>query len=207
LQAKPAPEPDPGILDTSYICVVDRHGNVFSATPSDGASAAPVIPGLGFAPSTRGEQSWTDPSSPAVLGPGRRPRLTPSPAIARKPGAWIMPFGSPGNDAQPQAMLQMLLNILVWNMTPQEAVEAPRFATFSFPRSTEPHSYDPGLLRLESRIDAKTRDALDKRGHVVSDWDAWDSASGGVCAIFADIKAGTLEGAADPRRPSYAAGW
>src|SRR5262249_31436430 len=82
-EAKPDDGPPPGPPDTSYCCVVDSKGNAFSATPSDGCSDSPVIPGLGFAPSSRGTQSWTDPRAPAVLGPGRRPRLTPSPAFVR----------------------------------------------------------------------------------------------------------------------------
>jgi gamma-glutamyltranspeptidase/glutathione hydrolase len=194
-------------IDTSYICVVDDKGNAFSATPSDGASAAPVIPGLGFVPSTRGSQSWTDPTVPAVMAPGKRPRLTPSPSMARKPGEWLMPFGSPGNDVQPQAMLQVLLNMLVWNMPPQDAIDQPRFATFSYPRSSAPHPYDPGLLRVESRIAPDTRDALRDLGHVMKDWPDWDYAAGAVCAIMANRRTGTMEGGSDPRRPTAVIGW
>ena len=124
-------EPEP---DTSYVCVIDRHGNAFSATPSDGALNTPVIPGTGIAPSSRGMQSWTDPAHPACLAPGKRPRLTPSPAIARREGKWTMPFGTPGNDVQPQAMLQVFLNMAVFEMTPQQAIEQPRFASVELPR-------------------------------------------------------------------------
>jgi gamma-glutamyltranspeptidase / glutathione hydrolase len=194
-------------LDTSYICVVDGAGNAFSATPSDAAASGPIIPGLGFVPSTRGSQSWTDPSVPAVLAPGKRPRLTPSPVIARKPGEWIMPMGSPGNDVQVQAMLQALLNIVVWGMPPQQAVEEPRFATFSYPRSSAPHAYDPGLLKLEGRIPAQTQEALQSLGHGVSRWPDWEWRAGAVCTIFADLRRGTMEGGSDPRRPTGVAGW
>ena len=132
-----------GDPDTSYVCVVDRHGNCFSATPSDGAINGPVIPGTGLAPSSRGMQSWTDPAHPACLAPGKRPRLTPNPSIAMRDGKWIMPFGSPGNDVQPQAMLQVFLNMVVFDMTPQQAIEQPRFASSSFPGSSDPHNYTP----------------------------------------------------------------
>ncbi|HEY4200808.1 MAG TPA: gamma-glutamyltransferase [Devosiaceae bacterium] len=204
---KPDVEKDPGQLDTSYVCAVDRHGNAFSATPSDGSTGAPIIPGLGFVPSARGVQSYTDPLAPAVAGPGRRPRLTPGPAFARKKGEWIMPFGSPGNDVQPQAMLQVFLNIHVFGMTPQDAIEAPRFATFSYPRSSSPHPFDPGLLKLEKRIPAETREALRALGHDAKDWPEWDYAAGGVCTIIRNEETGTMEGGYDPRRPAAVAGW
>src|SRR6185295_6740065 len=160
-------EPAP-LADTSYACVIDAAGNAFSATPSDGSSATPVIPGTGLCPSSRGSQSWTDPAHPAALAPGKRPRLTPNPALALKDGKLYMPFGSPGNDVQPQAMLQVFLNVVLWGMDPQTAVEAPRFAGYSYPSSSEPHNYHPGRLNLESRIDKSTIDALGALGHKVA---------------------------------------
>ena len=207
--ANPAPKPEPARadLDTSYICVVDAAGNAFSATPSDGSSAGPVVPGLGIVPSTRGAQNWTDPAHPACLAPGQRPRLTPNPALAIRAGRWVMPFGSPGNDVQIQAMTQVLMNMLVFGMTPQDAVEQPRFASFSYPRSSEPHSYSPGELRLESRIDAGVADELAGRGHVLKPWKDWEYPAGAVCTIVADRETGMLEGASDPRRPTGVAGW
>ena len=194
-------------LDTSFICTVDRYGNLFSATPSDGSAEGPVIPGLGIVPSTRGAQSWTDPSVPACLAPGKRPRLTPNPAIAVQAGRRFMPFGSPGNDVQPQAMLQVLFNIFVFGMTPQLAIEAPRFATFSYPRSSEPHAYSPGLLQMESRIPKATCDALRALGHDVKRWPHWDWLAGAVCTIVYDTETGMMEGGSDPRRPTGVAGW
>ncbi|WP_172121991.1 gamma-glutamyltransferase [Devosia sp. 919] len=194
-------------LDTSYICVVDKLGNAFSATPSDGSASAPVIPGLGFVPSARGVQSWVEADAPAVVGPGRRPRLTPNPVILCKPGHFVQPIGSPGNDVQPQAILQVALNMHVFGMTPQDAVEAPRFATFSYPRSSAPHSYDPGLLKLEGRIDAAIANGLSALGHDVQNWPDWEWTAGAVCTILADEKRGVLEGGADPRRPTAALAW
>src|SRR5262249_3334770 len=85
-------------LDTSHVACVDRHGNVFAATPSDGSYNAPVIPELGIIPSPRGSQNWGDPDHPSGVAPGKRPRLTPSPAIAIAPGRMKMPFGTPGGD-------------------------------------------------------------------------------------------------------------
>ncbi|MGZ5261200.1 MAG: gamma-glutamyltransferase family protein, partial [Burkholderiales bacterium] len=201
-QGEPAP-----LADTSYVACIDKHGNVFSATPSDGSSATPVIPGTGLCPSSRGSQSWCDPALPASVAPGKRPRLTPSPALVLKNGKAYMPFGSPGNDIQPQAMLQVLLNIAVFDMSVQAACEAPRFATYSFPSSSEPHAYHPGRLNLEQRIPESTADELTQRGHKVARWPdiAWQA--GAVCVVRRNDESGILEGAADPRRPAYALGW
>ncbi len=119
--------------DTSYVCVVDRWGNAFSATPSDGSWNSPVVPGLGIVPSSRGSQSRPDPDHPAGVAPGKRPRLTPNPAMAILADGGVMPFGTPGGDVQIQAMLQVLLNVLHFGMELQEAVEAPRVASLLLP--------------------------------------------------------------------------
>ncbi len=209
-RATPLPQPATGepapLADTSYACVIDRAGNAFSTTPSDGSSATPVIPGTGLCPSSRGSQSWTDPAHPAALAPGKRPRLTPNPALVLKDGKVYMPFGSPGNDIQPQAMLQVFLNVVVWGMDPQAAVEAPRFATYSFPSSSEPHAYHPGRLNLENRIGQATIDALGLIGHKVATWPELEWRAGAVCAIRVNDRTGVLEAGADPRRPCYALG-
>ena len=193
-------------LDTSHVCAVDRHGNVFAATPSDGSYNAPVIPELGIIPSPRGSQSWGDPDHPSGVAPGKRPRLTPSPAIAIAPGRMKMPFGTPGGDVQTQAMLQVFLNIELFGMETQEAVEAPRAASYSFPSSFEPHAYHPGLLKLESRIDNAVAQALAGVGHRTEWWPDWTWLAGAVCTIVAEEKTGLLKAGADPRRPSYACG-
>ena len=207
--AKPEPamawsEPEP---DTSYVCVVDKQGNCFSATPSDSCLNTPVIPGTGISPSSRGMQSWTDPDHPACLAPGKRPRLTPSPALAIKDGRWFVPFGTPGNDVQPQAMLQVFLNMFAFGMTPQAAIEQPRFATFSFPSSSDPHTYTPGRISLERRFSDETGAALGEIGHQVNWWRDWEWKAGCVCAIVADRETGMMEGGADVRRPGGVRGW
>ncbi len=196
-----------GDPDTSYVCAVDRHGNCFSATPSDGAINGPVIPGTGIAPSSRGMQSWTDPTHPACLAPGKRPRLTPNPSIAMRDGKWIMPFGTPGNDVQPQAMLQVFLNMVVFDMTPQQAIEQPRFASSSFPSSSDPHSYTPRRMSMERRFTDETAEALGAMGHNVNWWREWEWRAGCVCAIMHDRETGMMEGGADVRRPGGVRGW
>ncbi len=193
--------------DTSYIAVVDRDGNAFSATPSDSAFDAPVVPGTGLVPSFRGCQSRGIPGHPSSVAPGKRPRLKPSPAMALGADGSVMPFGSPGGDVQPQAMLQVLLNLQVFGMTPQAAVEAPRFATFSFPDSFEPHATLPGRLTLEARIDEGVARDLLCRGHDVRWWPQWAWQAGGVCLVSVNGARRAFFGAADPRRHSCVAGW
>jgi gamma-glutamyltranspeptidase/glutathione hydrolase len=124
-----------------------------------------------------------------------------------KDGKVHMPFGTPGNDIQPQAMVQTLLNIAVFGMDPQTALEAPRFATYSFPSSSAPHSYHPGRLNLEAPIGNAAGDVLAGRGHEVKWWPEIAWPAGAVCAIVKDEKTGVMSAAADPRRPAYALGW
>lgn len=198
---------DAGARDTSYVCVVDKDGNVFSATPSDTSFDTPVIPGTGLCPSSRGAQSWADPAHASSVAPGKRPRLTPSPALAILPDGSPMPIGTPGGDVQAQAMLQVLLNIIVFGMNPQQAVEAARFASYSFPDSFEPHGYSPALLHVESRVPQSVRDGLAARGHKVADWPEFVWRAGAVCVLRADHTSGVISAGADPRRPCYAVGW
>lgn len=193
--------------DTSYVCVVDSEGNAFSATPSDGIGSTPIVPGLGIICSGRGSQTWLDPNHASALQGGKRPRLTPNPAMAFRDGKLFMPFGTPGGDMQPQSMIQVFLNIVEFEMDPQEAIEQPRFGTYNHPDSFWPHAYRPGLLKLESRISVGAIEELRARGHEVDLWPEWTRTAGNVCAIVVDHERGTLTGGADARAEAYAAGW
>ncbi len=198
------PNPEP---DTSYVCVADRWGNLFSATPSDGSYGSPVVPGTGLIPSNRGSQSRPDPRHPAGVAPGKRPRLTPNPALAIKGGDKFMPFGTPGGDVQSQAMLQVLLNVFAFGQDVQGAIESPRFASYSYPSSFAPYDYYPGRLAIETRIPEPVIAELARRGHEIQRWPDWMWTAGAVCAILSDRKRGVLEAGADPRRAAYALGW
>ena len=193
--------------DTSYVCAVDGDGNAFSATPSDGSTNHPLVPGTGLFCSPRGSSAWTNPDHPCAVAPGKRPRLTPNPALVVREGDFVMPFGTPGGDVQTQAMLQVLLNVARWGMDPQTAVEMPRIASYSFPSSFWPHETLPGRLQAESRMDLEVLPALAERGHDARWWPEWTYLAGSVCAIRRDTRSGVLEGGADPRRTAYAAGW
>jgi gamma-glutamyltranspeptidase/glutathione hydrolase len=194
-------------LDTSYVAVVDAHGNAFSATPSDGSYNVPVIPGTGLCPSGRGSQSWAEAGHSAAIGPGRRPRLTPNPSMAVRPDGYVMPFGTPGGDVQCQAMLQTFLNVEVFGMELQQAIEAPRFASFSFPSSFEPHTSKPDRLMIEDLVDPAVGPALTAMGHSVEWWRDRNWRAGSMCVVRHDLGSGIRWGGADPRRPAYALGW
>jgi gamma-glutamyltranspeptidase/glutathione hydrolase len=193
--------------DTSYACVVDSDGNAFSVTPSDSCGASPIIPGLGLVASSRGSQNWAVEGHASAIAPGKRPRLTPNPALAKIDGKMTMPFGTPGGDMQCQAMLQVFLNIHVFGMDPQEAIEAPRFSTHSQPSSFEPHQAEPGVLRMEKRIDRSVGEDLAAKGHKVEWWPELTRKAGAVCTIIHERETGQLTGGADPRRQSRAMGW
>ena len=193
--------------DTSYLCVVDEQGNAFSSTPSDVVGWTPVVPGLGFPLSGRGTQTWLDPAHPSCLQPWKRPRLTPNPAMVLKDGKPFMPFGCPGGDAQVQGMLQVFLNIIEFGMEPQEAIDAARVISHSFPNSFWPHGSLPGEVTAEARIAPHVREDLRSRGHIVNDEDEWSTGVSRVCAITVDPETGTRAGGADPRSTSYAIGW
>ena len=104
-------------------------------------------------------------------------------------------------------MLQVLLNLAVFGMEPQNAVEAPRFSTRSHPDSFSPHRAFPGQLNLEARIAKETGDELASKGHDVNWLPERTTRSGGVCAIHFDQEHGTFPAGADFRRGGYALGW
>ena len=194
-------------LETSYLCAVDGDGNIFSATPSDPVISGPVTQGTGLTASMWGSRAHTNPEHPACVGPGRRPRMSASPMLAISADGTVQPFGSPGSEVVGQAQMQAFLNVHVFGMSPQAAVEAPRIASYSWPGSALPHSYKPGRINLEGRIDKATGDALSALGHDVEWWPDFKWLAGSVCTVRVDGQTGLREAGADPRRTAYAVGW
>ncbi|HEX3346506.1 MAG TPA: gamma-glutamyltransferase, partial [Acetobacteraceae bacterium] len=193
--------------DTTYACVVDREGRAFSASPSDSTIlVSPMVPGLGFGISDRGLQASLDPADPNVVAPGKRPRLTPSPAILVD-AEGVMPFGTPGGEVQLQAMLQYLVNHLDLGMDMQAAIEAPRWASFDAPATEDPNPAQPNLVQLESRAPETLSTGLRAAGHEVRHWPPLAAQAGAICAIRRDARSGVLRGGADPRRMSWSIGW
>ncbi|MCS7026756.1 MAG: gamma-glutamyltransferase family protein [Bryobacteraceae bacterium] len=186
--------------DTTCVNVVDRWGNVFSATPS-GAWLPSVIAGNTGIPFTTRLQSFVLTEGHAnQLAPGKRPRVTLSPTLVLKDGRPYLAMSTPGGDNQDQAMLQALLNLLDFGMGPQEAVEAPRFQTEHFYSSFANHEFVPGKVSLEGRIPKAVVDALAKKGHRVQVSGDW---SNGSAPTVIKIEKGVLDGGADPRRARF----
>lgn len=200
-----APRADEHALDTSYICVTDQWGSFFSSTPSDMSFNTQIIPGTGLAVSSRGSQSWIVPGHPSSIAPGKRPRLTPTGCLILRQGKPWMLLGTPGGDTQCQTNLQVLFNIALFGMDPQEAVEAPRFGVFCYPGSFYPHNYTKGVLRLESRIPEATADTLASWGHILQPWPDWAWKAGGACVITRE--GDRITGGADPRRECCGMAW
>lgn len=193
-----------GKPSTSFLCVADRDGNIFAATPSDGTIGGPVVPGTGITPSMWGSRGYSGRDHPGRVGPSRRPRMSANPAIAVRDNRLVIPFGSPGSEVLGQAMVQGFLNQAVFGMDPQSAVEAPRFASYSWPESTLPHNYRPGVLCVEDGLPA---DALAAMGHVIEQWPERKYLAGSVVTIQSDLTTGIKTAGADPRRTAYAVGW
>ncbi len=189
--------------DTTSVNVVDRFGNVFSATPS-GAWLPSVIAGdTGIPLSTRLQSFVLTPGHPNELKPGKRPRVTLTPTIVLKDGRPVLLISSPGGDNQDQALIQVLLNIIEFGMTPQEAVEAPRFQSAHYYSSFAFHEFTPGRLGLEARIPKETADQLAAMGHAVHLQGPWGNSSAPAVILIRD---GVLEAGMDPRRGRFAFG-
>lgn len=189
--------------DTTYLCVIDSQGNAVSITPSDFPSS-PMIEGFGLILGSRMSQFHLEPGHPARLAPGKRPRLTPNPSMVTKDGKLFMAFGTPGGDMQPQAMVQVFLNIVEWGLEPQAAIDAPRVMSKNFPDSFSPHSYYPGRLVLETELRDRAP-ALKQQGYDIKFADPKGYTMGAVCAIIR-LPDGRLIAGADLREQAKALG-
>ena len=190
---------------TTHISAIDRDGNMVCATPSGGSFGKSVyFQELGCALSTRIEMFNFEDGHPNRLEPFKRPRTTLVNYMVSKDGAPLMTIGCPGGDHQAQANMQLVLNSLLWGMNPQEAVEAPRFASQGVTNSFYPHTYYPAQLGVEPGIAQDTQDELKAMGHDVV---SVASAGMGATVSVRDPETGTLASSGDPRRACYAISW
>jgi gamma-glutamyltranspeptidase/glutathione hydrolase len=192
--------------DTTCVNVIDRDGNLFSATPSGAWLPAVVAGDTGVLMGQRLQSAMLDPSSPNVVAPGKRPRITLTPTLVMKDGLPLMVLSTPGGDNQDQALLQVLLNIVEFGMSPQEAVEAPRFDTQHLVSSFDDHAFLPGSLNVESRYPEAVVKQLERRGHRVKVQSAYGTLSAPTVVLY-DPRTGVISGGADPRRGRYAVAW
>lgn len=192
--------------DTCHIDVVDRWGNMVSATPSGGwLQSSPAIPELGFCLGTRLQMTWLEQGTPSTLTPGKRPRTTLTPTLVLRDGEAVTALGSPGGDQQDQWQLPYLLRTIVGGYSPQQAIDAPTFHTTSMPGSFWPRTWEPGGAVVEDRLGADVIAGLERRGHVVTTVGGWTL--GRLSAVVRDPATGVLQAAANPRgAQGYAAG-
>jgi gamma-glutamyltranspeptidase / glutathione hydrolase len=196
--------PAQGRGDTCHLDVIDRFGNVVTATPSGGwLQSSPAIPGLGFCLGTRGQMFTLTPGLPNSLAPGKRPRTTLSPTLALRDGEPYLAFGTPGGDQQDQWTVPFFLNHLHFGMNLQEAIDAPAFHTSHFPSSFYPRESSPLAVDVEERVGQRVIDGLRERGHAVTVQPPWSL--GRISAV--GRSGGFLYAAANPRgMRGYAAG-
>jgi gamma-glutamyltranspeptidase/glutathione hydrolase len=190
--------------DTCHVDVVDRWGNLVSATPSGGwLWSSPVVPQLGFPLGTRAQMFWLEEGLPNSLEPRKRPRTTLSPSLAFRGGVPYLAFGTPGGDQQDQWSLNFFLRHVDGGLNLQEAIDAPSFDTNHFPSSFYPRESNPRQVELEARFGEDVARALRERGHevlVTGDWTL-----GRVSAVARED--GLLKAAANPRgMQGYAVG-
>jgi gamma-glutamyltranspeptidase/glutathione hydrolase len=190
--------------DTVHFDIVDKAGNMVTATPSGGwLQSSPVIPELGFCLGTRGQMFWLEEGHPASLAPGKRPRTTLSPTMALRDGDAYLAWGSPGGDQQDQWITQFFLRHVHAGMNLQEAIDAPAWHSEHFPISFWPRTSRPGVLQIEKRVPKETRDELAKRGHILEVEPEWSE--GRLTAASKDGP--RRKAAANPRgMQGYAAG-
>ncbi len=193
--------------DTSYIAVVDKDRNMVTFTPSNhsGFGTGVILGDLGFLLNCRGDYYSLVPGHANALEPGKRPRSTLQGTLVCRDGRPLMVTGSPGGDDQCMRTMQTLLNMVEFGMNIQEAIEAPRWSTRSFPSSVFPHTMYSGDASVESRIPVAVVEELKKRGHKVRVARPWSLGSN--AGIFIDYVTGVLSAGADPRVEAYALAW
>jgi gamma-glutamyltranspeptidase/glutathione hydrolase len=194
--------------DTCHVDVIDRWGNMISATPSGGwLHSSPAIPELGFQLGTRMQMFWLKEGLPLSLAPGRRPRSTLSPSFALRDGRPYMPFGTPGGDQQDQWSLLLFLHHVHHGMNLQQSIDCPAFHTEHMPSSFWPRTAKPGFLALEGRFPEATVKELRRRGHQVQLGEDWSEGRLSACAAEPTPEGMVLKAGANPRgMQGYAVG-
>lgn len=190
--------------DTVHLDVIDRWGNMVSATPSGGwLQSSPVVPGLGFALNSRAQMFWLEQGLPTSLAPGRRPRTTLTPSLAEKDGTRLV-FGTPGGDQQDQWQLIWFLRFVHHGLDLQAGMDAPLFHSMHFQGSFYPRAALPGEMMIEAAFGEAVIADLRQRGHIVTVAEDWTVGRLTAALRHAD---GGLQAAATPRlMQAYAVG-
>ena len=178
--------------ETIYLTVADADGNMVSFINSvfSGFGSGVVIPGLGFALQNRGAGFVIDDGHPNQVAPRKRPFHTIIPGFVTQDGEPLLAFGLMGGSMQPQGHTQLLLNMLVFGMDPQEAVDAARFRHLS------------GRRVAIERVGDEVAADLEARGHELADWRRTDF---GGAQVILRLPRGWAA-ASEPRKDGHAAG-
>jgi gamma-glutamyltranspeptidase / glutathione hydrolase len=193
--------------DTSYIAVVDQDHNMVSFEPSLHSlfGTGVVMGDTGIIFNCRGDYYSLVRGEANALEPGKRPRSTLQSTLIMKDAEPYAILGSPGGDDQVMRTMQTLINMIDFGMNIQQAIEAPRWSSRSFPASPFPHTMHPGDMSVEERVPESTRQALLARGHKLHVAAPWSLGSNG--GIVVDLSTGVLSAGADPRVDAYAWAW
>lgn len=191
---------------TTSIQAADSSGWVISITPSGGWIPAVIAGRTGIGLSQRAQQFVLDPAENPfnVIAPGKRPRVTLTPTIAMKDGLPWMAFSVQGGDSQDQNLLQYFLNVVEFDMTPQQAAEAPNINSMQMRNSFDDHSAQNGHMLIARVAPDELRSRLEKMGYTLR---FADRTSGPITAIWFDRKHGTMWGAASNHGEDYGIAW
>ncbi len=202
---------EPGIGGTTTCVVADRWGNVIAATPSANVYRGedPMGGRTGVSYGNRLRSLNTTPGHPNCIQPGKRPRITLTPTLVLKEKRPILAISVAGGDLQDQATLNLLLDFIEFDMLPETAVTAPRFATAHHEDSFDPNPNraatfkSVGSLTISERVGRGVRAELAERGHRVA------STNGPIATpvmLFVDRENGRFHAAGDPAAGRHAAG-
>ena len=194
------------LIGTTSVNTADKEGWVVSITPSGGWVPAVIAGKTGIGLSQRMQSFVLDESENPfnVVAPGKRPRVTLTPTLAFRDDKPWLAFSVQGGDGQDQDLLQFFLNLVEFNMTPQEAVEAPGFYSYQMRASFDNHAFEPGRIQLNEATPAWIRKELREMGYSAR---FAERSTGPITAVLVDRKHGTFWGAAGNHGEDYGIGW
>jgi len=194
--------PDMEQESTTHLCVIDRDGNIVALTQSINLFfGTGIVPeGTGFILNNHMRDFSPDPGSPNAPGPAKRPISNMGPLIMLRGGRPVLVLGSPGGTRIFPSLVQIILNLEEFDMSLDEAIEAPRFFSSSSRGRAQ-------AISLENRIPENIRALLESMGHALRVYEAYDKYFGGAQGIRISSDGGVIRGGADSRRDGFGAGY
>jgi gamma-glutamyltranspeptidase/glutathione hydrolase len=191
---------------TTSVVAADAEGWLVAVTPSGGWVPATIAGRTGIGLSQRLQSFVLDAKQNPfnLLEPGKRPRVTLTPSIALKDGKPWLAFAVQGGDTQDQNLLQFLLNIVEFGMSPQEAAEAANFNSYQMKSSFDKHESQPGRIVLNDAVPVWIRKELAARGYRM---EFESRTSGPINAIELDHEHGTMWGGSSNHGEDYGIAW